>query len=43
MAEQVIVDTDILIDFGKDKPDAVQTMAILEKKYEIGISVIIAM
>ena len=43
MAEQVVVDTDILIDFGLDKADAVQTMALLEQKYEMSVSVITAM
>ena len=43
MAEQVVVDTDIRIDFGLDKIDAVQTMALLEQKYEMSVSVITAM
>lgn len=43
MAQQIIVDTDILIDFSQDKPYAVETMASLEQSYKIGISVIIAM
>ena len=43
MAEQVVVDTDILIDFGLDKADAVETMALLEQKYEMSVSVITAM
>ena len=43
MAQPVIVDTDILIDFGLDRPDAVQTMAKLEEKYIITISVITGM
>lgn len=43
MAQEVIVDTDILIDFGRDIPAAVQTMQILEQKYRLGISVIVGM
>ncbi len=43
MAQTVIIDTDILIDFSRDKPDAVQTMASLEQKFEISVSVITAM
>lgn len=43
MAKSVIVDTDILINFSLDRPDAVQTMAILEENYSITVSVITAM
>jgi len=43
MAQPVIVDTDILIDFGLDRPDAVQTMAKLEENSIITVSVITAM
>ena len=43
MAQPVIVDTDILIDFGLDRSDAVQTMAKLEENYKITVSVITAM
>ena len=43
MAPQVIVDTDILIDFSLDKLEAVQTMAMLEQEYELSVSVITAM
>ncbi|MDZ7773191.1 MAG: type II toxin-antitoxin system VapC family toxin [Balneolaceae bacterium] len=43
MKEQVLVDTDILIDFGRDKTEAVDTMAYLENEYTIAISVIVAM
>lgn len=43
MARQVLVDTDILIDFGRDQTDAVQTIAVLEQEYQICVSVIIAM
>jgi predicted nucleic acid-binding protein len=43
MAQPVVFDTDILIDFGRDKKDAVQSMAILEKKYQLTTSVITAM
>lgn len=40
MAHKILVDTDILIDFGLDKSKAVQTMAILEQRYDICVSVI---
>ena len=40
MAHPVIVDTDILIDFGLDSHVAVQTMAKLEENYIITVSVI---
>lgn len=43
MAHLVIVDTDILIDFSLDKPEAVQTMAFLEKRFTLSVSVITAM
>ncbi|MCH8569043.1 MAG: type II toxin-antitoxin system VapC family toxin [Balneolales bacterium] len=43
MALSVVIDTDILIDFGLDKKDAVETMSILEEKYQLTISVITAM
>jgi tRNA(fMet)-specific endonuclease VapC len=43
MAQPVIVDTDILIDFGLDRSDAVQTMAKLEENYILTVSVITAM
>jgi len=43
MAQPVIIDTDILIDFGLDKPDAVQTMVNIEQYYTISVSVITAM
>jgi hypothetical protein len=43
MAEQVFLDTDILIDFSQDHTEAVQTIAQLEKNYELCISVIVAM
>ncbi len=43
MAEQVFIDTDILIDFSQDQSEAVQVMAELEKNYELSISVIGAM
>jgi hypothetical protein len=43
MAKSVIVDTDILIDFSLDRPDAVQTIAMLEENYTITVSVITAM
>lgn len=43
MAQIVIVDTDILIDFSLDKPGAVQTIANLENKFKLSVSVITAM
>ncbi len=43
MAQPVVIDTDILIDFGRDRKDAVQTMAVLEKNYQLTASVITAM
>lgn len=35
MAKPIVIDTDILIDFGLDREDAVETMAILEKKIPV--------
>ncbi len=43
MAQPVVIDTDILIDFGRDRKDAVQTMELLEKNYQLTTSVITAM
>lgn len=43
MAQPVVIDTDILIDFGLDTDDAVNTMAVLEKNYLLTINVITAM
>lgn len=43
MAEPVVIDTDILIDFGLDNVDAVETMGLLEKNYQLTTSVISAM
>jgi len=43
MAEQVFIDTDVLIDFGQDQTEAVETMAHLEENYELNVSVIVAM
>lgn len=43
MAQLIIIDTDILIDFGLDRDEAVETMAALEEKYQLNISVITAM
>ena len=43
MAQPVVIDTDILIDFGLDRDDAVNTMAVLEKNYLLSTSVITAM
>ncbi|SMO92534.1 type II toxin-antitoxin system VapC family toxin [Gracilimonas mengyeensis] len=43
MATLILIDTDILIDFSLDKPAAIQTMANLEDKFLLSISVITAM
>lgn len=43
MAQLVIIDTDILIDFSLDRPDAIQTMVLLEDQFILSISVITAM
>jgi predicted nucleic acid-binding protein len=43
MAKQIFIDTDILIDFSRDQPEAVQTIRQLENNYELYISVIVAM
>ena len=43
MAQPVVIDTDILIDFGLDRDDAVNTMAVLENNYLLTTSVITAM
>lgn len=43
MAQPVIIDTDILIDFSLDRSDAVNTMADLENQFILNISVITAM
>ncbi len=43
MAQPVVIDTDILIDFGLDREDAVESISILEENYELTISVITAM
>lgn len=43
MPIQIILDTDILIDFSRNNKNAVQTLKLLEQDYGIGISVITAM
>ena len=43
MAKPVVIDSDILIDFGLDREDAVETMAALEKNYLLTTSVITVM
>jgi predicted nucleic acid-binding protein len=43
MAQLVIIDTDILIDFSLDRSDAIQTMALLEDQFILSVSVITAM
>ena len=43
MSQQILIDTDILIDFGLDKPDALQTLEALELDFSLSVSVITAM
>lgn len=43
MAQPIIIDTDILIDFSLDRSDAVNTMANLEDQFTLNVSVITAM
>jgi|SRR5690554_877890 len=43
MADFVIIDTDILIDFGLDRKDAVETLAKLEDQFDLKVSVITAL
>lgn len=43
MANSVIIDTDILIDFSLDRDEAVKTLIALEEKFKLRISVITAM
>lgn len=43
MDQQVLIDTDILIDFGKDKSNAIQTISKLEEDYQICVSTIVIM
>ncbi|MBO6793895.1 MAG: type II toxin-antitoxin system VapC family toxin [Balneolaceae bacterium] len=43
MAEPVIIDTDIFIDFSMDRTDATQTLALLEDQFILSVSVITAM
>jgi len=43
MAQLVVIDTDVLIDFGLDREDAVTSLAILEKNHQLTTSVISAM
>lgn len=43
MAQTVLIDTDILIDFGRDRIVAVNTIAFLETDYLLTTSVITAM
>jgi len=43
MAKPIVIDTDILIDFGLDRKDAVETMAVLEKNYLLTTTVITVM
>lgn len=43
MAQLVIIDTDIFIDFSLDRSDAIQTIALLEDQFILSVSVITAM
>lgn len=43
MAQTVLIDTDILIDFGRDRIEAVTTISFLEKNYQLLTSVITVM
>lgn len=43
MAQTVLIDTDIFIDFGRDRSEAVNTITLLEKDYQLSISIITAM
>jgi len=43
MTQPVIIDTDIRIDFSRDRSDAVQTMANLEDKFLLNVNVITGM
>lgn len=43
MAKTILIDSDILIDFGRDRIEAVNTIAILEADYQLSTSVITAM
>ncbi len=43
MAQPVIIDTDIFIDFSLDRSDATQTLALLEDQFILSVSVITAM
>lgn len=42
MAQPVVIDTDIFIDFSLDRPDAIQTIALLEDQFILSVSVITA-
>ena len=43
MAQLVIIDTDIFIDFSLDRSNAIQTMSLLEDQFILSVSVITAM
>jgi predicted nucleic acid-binding protein len=43
MAQPVIIDTDIFIDFSLDRSDTTQTLALLEDQFILSVSVITAM
>lgn len=43
MAKMILIDSDILIDFGRDRIEAVNTLAVLEADYQLSTSVITAM
>ncbi len=43
MNQTILIDTDILIDFGRDRSDAVNTIVLLESDFQLSTSVITAM
>ncbi|MEX0680738.1 MAG: type II toxin-antitoxin system VapC family toxin [Balneolales bacterium] len=43
MPQQVLIDTDILIDFALDRSEAVHTLIALEQVFSLSVSVITAM
>lgn len=43
MTQQILIDTDILIDFGLDRSEALQTLEALEIDFSLSVSVITAM
>ena len=43
MNQQILIDTDILIDFGLDRFEALRTLEALELDFSLSVSVITAM